>query len=486
MKEDVPRISVIENANYKGVTSKNGMLVFKDKASYESLHEQLNRSRKSLLLLSVANKTVEDSLSCGEEEPVLDSLEQALGLYSLRKKYLEQECNMLDAGYDPANIPRCPEVDKIDATFFNSDYQVQIGQEIHWFINRYIDYVVLDGDLQKLIELMNGKHPFELSHVEIRQVAQAKQVGVGNGNEVEACDASFSVQINESSNTGIFFWNGSVPGMVHWIFGDGQDSIMTAAPNMYVTHQYAGDGPYTVSVIYIDSTCTDSSKNTIHLNSCAANFNFTQGINGGINFADISSSSSTITEWKWDFGDGQNQTITQSPGNTYHVYSCEKDYPVTLHIKTSENCTDDVTNTITVKTGACCDKTGDLGWRSTLFNNNNNKLCYNLKNINNIWGQHRTVGCMEHYAKNSNGNWKKTKATLKIELYGDAYITDASNCDCGEAKNVATNGSNYAKTYDIFTNVGQKFWTKKDFEWGGKFSVDNTEIVDVINDAGCH
>ena len=65
-------------------------------------------------------------------------------------------------------------------------------------------------------------------------------------------------------------------------------------------------------------------------------------VNSTIGFTDLSiPNASPITQWNWNFGDGNQQTFTSSPFN--HTYTETGSYTVTLAIKDNANCADTIT-----------------------------------------------------------------------------------------------------------------------------------------------
>jgi gliding motility-associated-like protein len=81
------------------------------------------------------------------------------------------------------------------------------------------------------------------------------------------------------------------------------------------------------------------------INSPIADFNFNGACNGTtiqFNDASIPFGATTVTDWNWDFGDG-NASILQNPT---HVYSTVGTYDVTLQITDLEGCASTLTQTL--------------------------------------------------------------------------------------------------------------------------------------------
>ncbi|MFK8038804.1 MAG: PKD domain-containing protein [Crocinitomicaceae bacterium] len=76
-------------------------------------------------------------------------------------------------------------------------------------------------------------------------------------------------------------------------------------------------GNYSVSVFDNQNNC--SGTHTAIVSEITANINFSSNLepNCSVNFSDMSISSGTITDWFWDFGDG-NTSTNQNPNHTYN------------------------------------------------------------------------------------------------------------------------------------------------------------------------
>lgn len=141
-----------------------------------------------------------------------------------------------------------------------------------------------------------------------------------------------------------FTATGSTPANVAsyaWNFGDGNTGT-----GQSLTHSYTNAGNYTVRLIVTDlNGCTDTSiqPNLIRVNGPTADFGSTTNSgckNQLVTFNDLSVSDGTnaITEWVWDFGDGNVQTFTSPPFT--HTYVNPGVYSVQLKVKDAFGCTD--------------------------------------------------------------------------------------------------------------------------------------------------
>lgn len=125
-----------------------------------------------------------------------------------------------------------------------------------------------------------------------------------------------------------------------WFFGDGDSVINIANP----LHVYRGDGDYTVTLIVGDANgCRDTlvQNNFIQLSHPTAGFTFDQslvcpGIPVGVSFTDASIPDTTLSIWRWDFGDG----TTSNLQNPSHSYSSGGSFTVSLIVENVLGCRD--------------------------------------------------------------------------------------------------------------------------------------------------
>lgn len=138
-----------------------------------------------------------------------------------------------------------------------------------------------------------------------------------------------------------------------WDFGDGSQINTPAAS---IGYTYTTSGTFTVRLIITDvNGCTDTivKNNFIRINGPLANFTAANpsGCSGlATNFTDLSTTDglNNITNWRWDYGDGNVQNLTTPPFQ--HIYSTPGTYTVQLIITDAAGCRDSITqlNYVTV------------------------------------------------------------------------------------------------------------------------------------------
>ncbi len=128
------------------------------------------------------------------------------------------------------------------------------------------------------------------------------------------------------------------PGIIYsWNFGDGSNGN-----GMVVTHSYAIDNLYSVTLTVTDKNGCDSSlTQTVLIQKPIAGFKDTILIEGcgfaNIKFTDMSTGTS-INSWQWNFGDG-GSSASQNPTHTYTVPGM---YTVNLIVTNAGGCIDTV------------------------------------------------------------------------------------------------------------------------------------------------
>lgn len=164
--------------------------------------------------------------------------------------------------------------------------------------------------------------------------------------------AGSPVQFTDGSNP-----LGSVITKWIWDFGDAANSTvdnLNTSTLQNPLHTFKTAGNYTVTLTVINENDCQSvltSTKVIHVNANPkADFKFTTPNCDSkvVTFTDLSvSNEGTITEWKWDFGDGTAQNVLTSKVTFDHQFAVGT-YNVTLTIATNLGCSSTITQIVTV------------------------------------------------------------------------------------------------------------------------------------------
>ena len=97
-----------------------------------------------------------------------------------------------------------------------------------------------------------------------------------------------------------------------WDFGDGNSSTLQNP-----SHSFAASGTYNVCLTVTDNCNSSTSCQSLTVTCTGPTAQFTESANAlTVNFTDASTTSGTITNWSWDFGNGNLSTL-QSPQHTF-------------------------------------------------------------------------------------------------------------------------------------------------------------------------
>jgi len=143
---------------------------------------------------------------------------------------------------------------------------------------------------------------------------------------------------------------GTVGGTTYfWNFGDATNSTSFSP-----AHTYTSNGSYTVSLSAnnnFTASCASTKTAVVVVNSIcnlAANFTYTMGANGLVNFISTSIGTNSFTNYRWTFGNG----IVLSGNNmtsTAQTYTANGTYVVTLKDSTSNPaCVSQISQTINI------------------------------------------------------------------------------------------------------------------------------------------
>ena len=147
-----------------------------------------------------------------------------------------------------------------------------------------------------------------------------------------------------------------------WNFGDGQTGT-----GQSVSHTYAQAGTYqvTLTVSCGNGHCTDQITKPVTVNPLpTASFTYVTACNGDPVQFNGSATGQGITNYQWNFGDGQ----TGSGQHVTHVYAQAGTYQVTLTVSAADgSCSGQVTQTVSVIAAPVADAGPDqtIGYGST-------------------------------------------------------------------------------------------------------------------------
>ena len=169
----------------------------------------------------------------------------------------------------------------------------------------------------------------------------------------QTCTASFSYSL--MPNGAVNFISTSTPvnsitTQYYWNFGN--NSTFTATGNPTSSTTYSANGVYTVNLFFLTpSTCSNAAAMTITITNVSsgtcninANFTWSQGSNGQVNFNNTSTGTNGGTTYSWNFGDSNSSTAT-SPS---HAYAANGPYVVTLTASNGGTCTSVISKTVNV------------------------------------------------------------------------------------------------------------------------------------------
>ena len=124
-----------------------------------------------------------------------------------------------------------------------------------------------------------------------------------------------------------------------WDFGDGTTSSLTNP-----SHTYQDPGVYPVTLIAQRNNCADTLLRTAWIEVIGPDVDFTASDQTGCaplstTFASAATSGAGITNWLWDFGDGN----TANGATVSHTYGTPGNYDVQLTIVDADGCVDSLT-----------------------------------------------------------------------------------------------------------------------------------------------
>lgn len=171
-----------------------------------------------------------------------------------------------------------------------------------------------------------------------------------NVSNVVACNVVSSFNTSSSSPNSFNFTSTSTgtsgTSSYWWNFGDGATGSGSS-----VSHTYANDGYYNVSLTVSDATpatCTNTSSNLLTVCTATNDFTFTMLPNGAVAFTSAAPTTTT-SYFYWTFGDGSVLSgMANTAASPTHTYMANGSYVVNMTFQNSLACTVTVQYTVTV------------------------------------------------------------------------------------------------------------------------------------------
>lgn len=409
---------------YPGVSNVNGVLHFQDRATLEAIYDSLDAHQFDGIT------SYHDSLCVGGTYPFLDSFEMALNFTSLRRHYEALNCAELDNSVQPENLSDHHIIDDVMATLIGVSYRVVISDTLFYWKGKDLIYYSDASDAEDRMDLVESGMTYTEAGVTNHIVQKLGKTG--------NCLPNFTFNVDHNSNTISVTYTGTPvnPTRLVWSFNGAGNLNLN---QKQVVFQAPSAGNYQVCVTIMDDNgtpgdltddCEGTNCKEIEVGGdCTADFDFTVGVNGQVNFVDKSHVQfGTITSWHWTFGDGETSNLR----NPTHTYDCDKIYDVTLTINGSACSGSQSTKLrkVEVTTFNCCDRNpDDKGPES--YNGGNNRILWEYDlGSDLIWDQ-RFKARQRNYVKKSNGNWKKQRFNgMAIDFYEHLYKKDQNDCLC--------------------------------------------------------
>jgi gliding motility-associated-like protein len=257
----------------------------------------------------------------------------------------------------------------------------------HWELDGVDHWWYYDNNTISYPNLTPGKHTLGLkiqdklgcynasNNVDITVRGPVADYNLPSLIQCKGAELTFTDNTDISNSAGIKKWT--------WNFGD--NSAIQNYTSGPFKHTYAVAGNYvpTVTVTDKDGCVNTFTGKYVQVNGPVADFNADAYVvmpGSVVNFYNASYDvGGTITELKWDLGDGNTAT---DPNYVQHLYPDKGVFPVKLQIKDDNGCTDEKTKTIKVSAvGAGFTYTGSFVNGSNcapmIFRFNNTSINYN-------------------------------------------------------------------------------------------------------------
>lgn len=403
-----------------------------------------------------------------DDDPIKYMFEEAFSFDGLRRYLVDEEYQLVDdgtfngAGNDPDDhfIP-----DDYLRLILNDKLEIKVASKVYKIVSS-TSILEMDAPTMEQITAIRAEFAPPLSYTE---VTEQPNPGVCYGNPTvqsynnivvvdfqeplaaQSCAASFTYVVDQVLLTQVAFTNTSTGtyGSLSWNFGDGN---VSTSPNP--THTYSQNGTYYVTLTLNDGVnVCDAVTEIVEISSgCVADFDAVVSNSNQlmVDFTDLSrsnNSGATVVDWNWDYGDGS--TIVTGLANPTHTYSTSGIYQVCLVITTSDNCTENHCENVTVSSTCCkTNKTEIVDDDSNPNDKNrpilvsNNRYYKGKVWITSLYPFYRRIGAKTKcYRQKNNGNFEKEKADY---IYVD-YVGNVRNNDCSQSAPVSQPADEYDK-----------------------------------------
>ena len=183
-----------------------------------------------------------------------------------------------------------------------------------------------------------GPSPLSCSNIEF---GQCEDYGVYFETSTNKPEADYNFSFIDPCNGIIQFTDFSsfFPDSLYWDFGDGNTAVGDTVTNTYTP------GLYQVTLIATNSYGSDTTTQTVFVDSVYAQFSFpSDSVNPGV-VVSYTNTSYGANNWSWDFGDSGTSSIQ----NPLHAYDSAGTYTIWLLVtNTATGCMDSISQQIVV------------------------------------------------------------------------------------------------------------------------------------------
>jgi PKD repeat protein len=459
------------NGNETSVRNENNLLIFNSQSDFETVFNNLSKSVVEYDYSKLPDEQPTDRFV--DPMPPLAEFEKSKNFKSWRLKAELEVFNSMIKGKEMDIDEVLFEGDEILASLISEDRMIQIGKEMFYFASPefYYSFDMTKSDAIRLIR--NGYSPLTIPGM--------KLIG-GNYTEF-SCSANFMPNGFTNTLSGTFIYNGT-PSIneitsMQWSFGDGNSS------NQFnPSHTYLAYGTYQVCLeIRTKDNCTSQFCREVVVQQnvkCTAAFIFNETGNPGEVFFNNQSTTSegTITSWQWSFGDGG----TSNQQHPVHKFPCDKEYLVTLTIRTSTGCTSNLTFPVVVTSYNCCEKRAKVeGWK--YYSNDQFRYHYKTRHVHLPFAKYVHSG-VRHSKKGFLGLYWWKKANLSVTTTGNVYTVDEKGCFCQTPFSISGTKSNNTSwlVWDINVNNSllKPFKAKLSDPWNVRYTANSDATFKVL------